>query len=304
MPMEVDAHIFRELIEQADQAREQEERMALLKRACEMYGGEFLEPMSGEEWVLQESVRYKQLYVGALSEVCAYLLERQRYEEALAVCSPACEMYPLDEWQCVRMECYVEMERYEEAYQEYEDTVKLLFGELGVRPSEKMMGLLKKIGAHVSGAPASINEIQEGFQKIEEEGAIYCSLPSFRDIYSMMRRIMEREGQSVYLMLCTITDGKGYVQKNKGRLEILAERLYEAIKCSLRRCDSFTRYNAAQFLILLAGTTAEDCGRISGRITRCFAKEHRSWEKYLDCRAASIAAMETGASGLSFMKRV
>lgn len=305
MPTEVDALAFRDLIKQADEAPGREERIALLKRACEMYGGEFLQPLSGEEWVLVESVRYKNLYAKALNEVCAYLLECRKYEEVLEICGPACEMYPLDEWQCVRMECYVAMGQYEEAYREYEDTAGLLFRELGISPSGKMMNLFKEIGAYVSGALRSMDEIREDFREAEEEeGAVYCSLPSFRDVYCMMRRIMEREGWSVYLMLCTITDGKGYVQKNKGRLEAMSERLYEAIKGSIRRCDSFTRYNAAQFLILLVGTNAENCGQISGRIIRHFTKEHRSWRNYLDCRAASIAGMETEESGLAFMKQV
>lgn len=297
--------MFRELIERAEHTPERAERMALLKRACEMYDGEFLQTLSGEEWVLLESVQYKNLYGEALSEVCAWLIECEEYEEAIRLCTPACEMYPLDEWQGVRMECYIAMGQYEEAYREYEETARVLFEELGLSPSKKMLDHLRTIGEHANGTPRSVQEIRDDLTKSgEEEGAIYCSLPSFRDVYCMMRRIMEREGQSIYLMLCSITDGKGYVQKNKERLGKMSERLYDAIKYSLRRCDSFTRYNSAQFLVLLVGTSLENCGQISERITRYFTKGHKTWGNYLDCQVASIADMEFGGAGFSFLKQI
>ena len=36
-------------------------------------------------------------------------------------------------------------------------------------------------------------------------------------------------------------------------------KLHSAIKQSLRRCDTFTRFSPSQFLILLVGTEGESC---------------------------------------------
>ena len=45
----------------------------------------------------------------------------------------------------------------------------------------------------------------------------------------MLARIMERGGQSIYLMLCTVVDSKGNPMKEGPVLEELSQRLGNAI---------------------------------------------------------------------------
>lgn len=302
MKIEVDAHIFRRLISQAGEEEDEEQRIRMLKEVCIMYSGEFLSELSGEEWVVLEGMRYKEMYSCALQEVCDYLQEQREYEEVLKLCATACELYPFDEWQAVRIDCYMALNRYKEAYREYEDTAKLFFEELGISPSERMMKQMKILSGHLSRIPRDINEIKGGLkEKNPEEGAFYCSLPSFRDGYRLVRRIMERNGQSIYLMLCTIIDSSGRPMEHSSRLDTMSRTLHEAIKHSLRRCDSFTRYSPAQFLVLLVGTNRENCQLISDRILRFFSEGHRSWSRNLDCYISSVAEMESEQTRRSFL---
>lgn len=301
MSTEVDALKFEELLVQAGRTSDLAESMRLRKQACEMYLGEFLQELSGEEWVLMESLRYKSLYTDNLLCVCEYLKESKEYEEALRLCATACEIYPFDEWQSVRMECFIAMKRYKDAFKEYENTEKLFFEELGISPSEKMMEQLKSMGESVSGDPRVVSKIKENLKEEEEgAGAFYCSLPSFRDEYRFVCRIMERSGQSMYLMLCTVMDEKGYPMEDKEKLDAMSDELFSAIRYSLRRCDSFTRYSPAQFLLLLVGTNMENCSLVSGRITAAFSKKHKSWRNHLDCYAFPVADMESEASPVHF----
>ncbi len=247
----------------------------------------------GEEWVLMESVQYKNLYTNALTEVCGFLLEKREYEEVLRLCSTACEMYPFDEWQSVKMDCYIGLNRYKDAFKEYEDTAKLFFEELGITPSDKMMDQLRSMSEHISGRFQVISMIKEDLKETEEmEGPFYCSLPSFRDEYRLIRRIMERNGQSIYLMLCSLTDGKGHPLESMQKINVMSERLSEAVRHCLRRCDSYAKYSPTQFLLLLIGTSGENCKLISRRITEYFSREHKSWENYLECYVSSIAGGE------------
>lgn len=299
--IEVDAHLFRELVEKADKEKDRKKKIELLKKACQMYSGEFLKDFSGEEWVLFESLHYKNMYTKALQQVCDYLKEQREYEEVLRICEPACELYPFDEWQSVRIDCFIALNQYKEALKEYEDTANLFFVELGIKPSERMMNQLKTMSGHISKSPEDIREIKGNLkEETMEEGAYYCSLPSFRDGYRLVRRIMERNGQSIYLMLCTITDGNGHPMEASERLTAMSETLYQAVKHSLRRCDSFTRYNPSQFLILLVGTNRENCEQILNRIKHYFSKEHKSWSRNLDCYVSSVADMEHERIGLAF----
>ena len=88
---EVDSTYFEEYIRQADEAENKDSRIEFLKKACEIAGkGDFLQNLSGEEWVIMESARYRNLYGDALQEVCAYLIKKKEYEEALKMGEPAC----------------------------------------------------------------------------------------------------------------------------------------------------------------------------------------------------------------------
>ena len=86
----------------------------------------------------------------------------------------------------------------------------------------------------------------------------------------MINRMMERGGQSVYLMLCTLVDSKGNPMKEGERLEELSVRLGEAIRVSVRHGDIINQYGSGQFLVLLINTTREDCDIIEDRINRKF----------------------------------
>ena len=301
MEVEVDVHVFSNLVDSSKTETSEDKKIQLLKSACEVYHGEFLPGLSGEDWVLLESVQYKKKYTQALSQICDSLMKQREYETVLDLCEKASELYPFDEWQSVQVDCLMALNRYKEAIQLYEDTAKLFFEELGISPSEKMMNQFNEMSAKMSHKPQAINEIKGGLKEDEEEdGAFYCNLPSFRDGYRLVRRIIERSGQSVYLMLCTVTDGKGRPMENKEKLAAMTDELYDAIKHCLRRGDSFTKYSPTQFLILLVGTNQENCSMIFNRISRYFAREHKSWEQYLEYYVSSIADVENDNSRISF----
>ena len=289
MEVSVDALDMMKLIESASHEEGEQEKIEMLENACRMYTGEFLQNMSGEEWVIIEAIRYKNIYADALHKVCDWKISRGEYEETLKLCGLACEMYPFDEWQSVKIDCYIGMQRYKEAMQEYEETAKMLVEELGVSPTPKMMEQFKLMSNRISNRPQKINEIQGDLEEDTwETGAFFCTVPGFRDAYRVIRRCMERNGQSVFLLVCTLIDVQGRPMAPSDKLECMSEDLFYAIKNSLRRCDSFTKYNAAQYLVLLMGTNEENCQIVINRITKKFTEEHKAWVRHLDCRVTSL----------------
>lgn len=293
MEVEVDALIFKELIAQAEQTSDKEERKRLLIQACELYRGEFLEEMSDAEWVLLESVRFKKIYQESMLWLCEYLKEKEEYEEIIRLCALASQIYPFDEWQAVKIDCYISQNRFKEAYREYKDTEKLLLEELGVSPSQRMLDQLAAIRDHLRVSPVLIRDIKESLKEQKAvEGAYYCSLPSFRDEYRFACRIMERNKMDLYLMLCTIINAKGYPQEDDKLLAGISEKLHDAIKQSLRRCDTFTQYSPSQFLILLAGIDGVSCKSIFERIVSRFSKEDKTFRSFLQCDAFPVEETE------------
>ena len=302
MKTEIDARKLAALYKEEETCEDAGKKEELLKTICRMYHGEFLPDLSGEEWVLIESVEYKKMYTHVLKTLCDLLIERGDYEEALDFCEAACRMYPFDEWQGIKIECYIGLKRYKEAMKTYEDTAKLFFEELGISPSEKLMKQFDEMSSQINYTKP--REIQEIKDKLKEEGdpggAYYCSLPSFRDSYRLVSRMLERSGQSAYLMLCSLTDGKGHPLEKPEKLAILMEELQNAIQHCLRRGDSFTKYSASQYLVLLIGTNKENCSMIFERICKYFSREHKSWAKNMEYFVSSVADVENLDSPIQF----
>lgn len=186
MPTEVDAHQFKVLAKDVQTCTDKVKKLALLKKICLMYRGEFLPELSGDEWVLVESVQYKNIYSESLQELCKLLIERGDYEETLRFCKPACQLYPFDEWQSVRIDCYMALNRYKDAVQEYENTAKLFFEELGIRPSEHMMQqCLRKGDSFTKYSPSQFLILLVGTNKEN------CSM-----IFDRIQRYFSREHKS------------------------------------------------------------------------------------------------------------
>lgn len=301
MKTELDIFQFEKMLEEAEKEIKKSEKNKLLEKACRMYVGEFLPNSSEEEWALIESVQWKKKYTSALKELFNYLWDEREYEKILEICDTACSLYPFDEWQSVKIDCYMALTRYDEAMEEYEQTAKLFFEELGVSPSERMIDQFEFMSDHMSCKPESIREIKIRLMEDDNDfGAFFCTLPSFRDSYRLVRRLAERNGQSVYMMLCSLVDSKGQPMKKGQKLDAMAEELYSSIKYCLRRGDSFTRFSPSQFLILLVGINKENCRVICDRIESYFSREHTSWKKNLEFYLTAVSDAEKEKSNQIF----
>ena len=142
----------------------------------------------------------------------------------------------------------------------------------------------------ISQSAGAIGDIKHRLEEKERlKGAYYCSFPSFVDIYHVISRMMERNGVSVYIMLCTLKDNKGPIYGEREKDKEISELLQEAIRGSLRRGDFYTRYNAGQYLVMLSGINQENCSKVSKRIDTSLRKMIRRMEYKVDYFVASVA---------------
>lgn len=296
-PVEIDAICFRRLIEAADQEKD-EERFELLKKACYSYVGCFLPALAGEEWAAIEEAQLQSMYFSALEEVCQWMKSREDYAELLPLVSRAASLYPFEEWQIWQMECLIGLKRPKDAIALYEKTSELYFNELDMPPTKKMVECFRRMSQQIQLKTSNFHEIQFMLQEKEEtEGAYYCPYPSFVDMYRMMVRVMERSGQSVYLLLCTL-DAKRQAEDHK-RLKELSGRLSASIQEALRRGDIFTCYNLNQYLVILTGICKEECSIVTYRIDACFRKRESSRRIHINYRMASIMHSPERELGIS-----
>ena len=291
--VEIDVNEFLKAAADADKEIDNQEKIDALRRACELYTGEFLPQLATEEWVTIESLRCKDLYVRCLTILYGLLEKKGEYEEMLALTSRAAELYPFDDWQTMKIDCLIALNRYKDALKLYEKTTTLFFEELGLSPSEKMLSQFKTMSGRIQHAAGNLNHIQDGLREdTYTGGAYYCSYPSFVDSYRVIARIIERTGTSVFLMLCTLTDSKEQPLEKEDVLEEEMSNLGDAIESSLRRGDCYTKYSTNQFLILLQGIAQENCSIISDRITQNYKKKFAGHRVGLAYSMSSIVDVE------------
>ena len=170
------------------------------------------------------------------------------------------------------MEALASLGRQEDARKLYDDTVSYYFNEQGLRPSPKLLEQFERLGTEMQHRHAALDQIQAELSGVHDDtpGGYLCGYPVFHGIYRMVERMMERGGQSVYLMLCTVVDGKGNPMKEGSALDELSKRMGDAIRHTIRRGDAMTQYGRGQYLVLLVNTTREDCGIIQRRINQRF----------------------------------
>ncbi len=272
IPVEEDAELFDRLYEQAEAAEDTEEKLALYLRACYTYTGDFLSLYASILWAAQEARRYRAQFCDCVEKAVELLREKKDFVHMKELGEYASHISPYSDWETVTMEALVSMGSHEQAVQFYADTVDRYFNEQGLRPSKQLMESLERLGSQVENAAATMldtiaHDLAEGDV---ENGGYLCSYPVFRGIYHMVKRMMERGGQAVCLMLCTVTDSKGEIMRECAQLEELSKRLGVAICRSVRHGDAVSRYAKGQYLVLLVNTTVENCRIVQRRIDNNF----------------------------------
>lgn len=291
IPLWVDVCEFQNLAEKS-QSKTGQEQIRLCRKAVACYTGEFLPNMIGEAWVTVENVHCKELYTNCVRKLCEYYMKEEHYEETLRIATSASVIYPFEDWQLWQIDSLMAMSRYQEAMEVYEKATKLVLDELGLPPSPEMLRRFRIMGEHVSQTAEVTEDIRKRLdEKVHIEGAYYCSFPGFIDIYHVFSRMMERNGATVYIMLCTlkgISVKDGYIE---GKDREASELLAEAIRGSLRRGDFYTRYSYSQYLILFSDIRMENCKIVSDRIQKRF-EQKTAGEYRVDFDVTSIESMD------------
>lgn len=272
IPTVEDAAYFEDLVHRAENAADLDERLALYLDACFVYGGEFLSAQTGIVWAAREARRYKEMFCNAVERATELLRVNQDFFQMEELGLYAARIDPLADWETVTMEALVSLGRSEEARKLYDTTVQFYFNEQGLRPSKRLLEQFDRLGEKMQYRHAVLDQIQAELSGAHDisQGGYMCNYPVFLGIYRMIERMLERGGQSVYIMLCTVVDGKGNPMREGEVLDQLVSRMADAIRQAIRRGDAMCRYGKGQCLVLLINTTRENCNVIQRRINARF----------------------------------
>ena len=100
-----------------------------------------------------------------------------------------------------------------------------------------------------------------------------------------MCRIIERSGEHVYLMVCTLR----YKDAQDKKKQDSERALGKVIEMTLRRGDAYTKYSENQFLILLSAVQSENLEVVYRRIEQGFLLENKNSDCWIEYSVTEIA---------------
>lgn len=224
-----------------------------------MYRGELLPGNLSEIWFFHKSNYYKELYVETVTALEEEFLRTRDFKSRMLLYARAAAIYPFENWQVKQIRCNLEVYRYEEAMEIYNDTMELYARELGSPPTAEMQECFERIelmdeshrkNTGDAGGWKKLDKLFLGrkedikrniFGEDNVKGAYYCTYPSFVDYCRLVARAKSRSQFDAVLMFLTLS------QKERGGLKQLDMQgqmhlLKGVIGSCLRIGDAYTRY--------------------------------------------------------------
>ena len=277
LPMEVDADLFENLVNEANAAEPDGERQLDLRlQAIELYRGDFLPDASAETWAVPITAYYRFLYINAVNAVLEGLAAKNEYQKLLMVTQRAIAIDAYEE----RLYYYLILalagtDQVTAAKVQYEKLTQMLHHEFGVSPSKEMQALYKKIAKTGNGIENDLGVIKSQMKEENRRtGAFYCEYEFFKEVYQLEVRSAARLGKPIHLCLLSIAgkhDGDTLTRRTQ---ENVMKKLSESVKRSLRSGDIYSRYSAAQYVILLPQASYENSYMVMERIVKSYKQDH------------------------------
>jgi len=276
LPTEVDADVFESILNEASAAEEDPEaQLTLRMKAIELYKGDFLPEASADTWVVPITAYYRFLYVNAVNAVLEALAERNRWQDLVSAAQRAIAIDPYEE----RLYYYLILalastDQVAAAKAQYDSLTDLLHREFGVAPSKELQALYKKVAKTGNGIENDLGVIKEQMkEESKKHGAFFCEYDFFKEVYQLEVRSAARMGKPIHLCLLSVEDRHGQTMTRR-TLENVMKKLSESIKRSLRSGDVYSRYSAAQYVILLPQANYENSKMVMERIVRSYKLDH------------------------------
>lgn len=292
----LDAEVFDKLCREASRA-EPESAIAAFQQALSLYQGDYLPELAYSEWVIPIRNYYHRLYIQAVLDVTDLMKERKMYGEIIKVCERAFLIEFFEEEIHLRfLEALIESGKLHQALAHYEYVTAVFYRELGVKPSSSMRALYRLMQQDDTIPSFDLEAIQETLlDRKGLDGAFFCDPEVFRFLYKLEMRRVERTGQSIFLVMLTLT-GKNMSSPYPHILRESLNGLQHQLVSGLRRGDVITRWNDSQLLVILPGLNYEQAERVMERLTSGFIRLAKAQDIVLhqDIKPVSSATLQVG----------
>jgi len=256
--------------------------------AFELYNGDIL-PGSSEEWLDPLNTYYQTVYIDICKALAVQLLDEQRFEEVVRVCSRAYALAPeVEESTICAMHAMVGNGLPGQAVKQYEDYRDMLWRQFDLVPSlavEQAYTLAVYASRNAEDTEEKI--VRQLLMPAEQREAFQCGLLVFQNIVRLELRHLERSERPSSVVLLHV-EGADATEPSSTDIR----RMERVLLQSLRTGDPFTRLNLGSFALLLPGASAENGRTVMERVERDFHSTYPRSKAHLRYNVYPMKARE------------
>ncbi len=262
--IEVDAEMFEKYIKNGDAQKEKSPDAALenYNKAIDLYVGDYLTECTNQYWVYSARNHYRRLYLKTVMNTIELLKAREAYDEIMYICQKAIKIDVYEEvFHINLLEAFMMNGEFRQAFEHYDYITGFYEREMGVKPSEEMRAIYKRLLASQNRTNVECNFNDVLGKVVCYERAFYCEPEVFKSIYEMERRTSQRQKICSSIGVITVNPIQGYTySQNEMRMNKIKQLLLQ----QLRKGDTITCWNYWQFAVLLPSA----CGEIAEKVLK------------------------------------
>lgn len=263
-----------EVLSLSDRLRQEmteSERITCCQQLLSLYDGDLYAPedmLNGTSAVSQ----LHRIYLDTALNLIELKRNRENWSDILAITDAALKIDDMDEpLQIERMRALVHLHRSNEAMREYRELSDRERRLLDAEPGEDLQTFYREMSQAGSALRYNIDVLRS---KLTEEsdrqaGPFFCDMETFREIYHIQIRNLERLGSTMFLGLVMLGDGE---KKNMDPIVYSGAfaALEEILRRNLRRGDIVTRCDDYVMALLLPTVNYQSGAMVMERIEHIF----------------------------------
>ena len=251
-----------------------EERRELTERLLDLYQGDLFSTGEARNDVVMVNYLHRE-YLDAVFKYVAQLRQEEAYNRICEVCRRAMLIDNLDEQLHIELlQGMANLNKTSEAMTEYRRITRNVQLELGEEPSEEMKACYDRLAEAGNALSYNLDVIRNELAETasDRRGPFFCDYSTFKEIYNIQLRNLERMGSSIFLgmiMLGEPGDRMSPISRESGMAG-----LQEIMRANLRKGDIITRFADNIYAILLPTVDYKTCATVIERIEQLFYQEY------------------------------
>ncbi|MBQ9971895.1 MAG: hypothetical protein IJP24_00085 [Firmicutes bacterium] len=275
LPLTLDVEEFEKAYQKGLSSQNQDEKLAYLSEALNLYKGDFLPRLAMESWVVPISAHYHKVFLEIADIVLDILLKNEEWEKASEICTRSLKIEPYSEnLYAALMKCQISLDKKEAAISTYETLSEMLYSNFGVLPSDETRALYREASKSGNKQAVSLDTIRDQLREDNiASGALFCDYDFFKVLYRSQARTIARSGDTIHIALISVNHPVSK-ELSKKSFDKAVDNLKEQIISNLRQGDVVSQCSGSQFIIMLPHANYENSCMVCGRILRAFFRKY------------------------------